>query len=283
MYFHNSLKSRMAKSILFENREGLLMYHPIIQKGVFLRVHRKQGSLAHIWLLHGFGESSLSFREVFSSELTASYSLFAPDMPGFGVSPPQPKKISLEAAAEVTIDLINALSNNRPVLVVGHSLGSVIATWVAHELSETVKAVFSIEGNLTRSDGYFSALAAEFEEANAFYRYFLDLIYERAAKSEAYQRYLASLRFASPKAIMAWGRSSAQLGKTGTHGSDFAALKCAKLYYWGTQSTSEETQRFIETHGIPNRQYTGDVHWPMIETTDACYHHMGQFFASVPK
>jgi pimeloyl-ACP methyl ester carboxylesterase len=255
----------------------------MIQEGVFLRAHLNQGSLAHIWLLHGFGESSLSFREVFSSELAVSYSLFAPDLPGFGVTPCQPGKMSLEAAAGITIDLISALSPNRPVLLVGHSLGSVIATWAARELSETVKAVFSIEGNLTRSDGYFSALAAEFEDAMAFYRYFLDLIYERAEKSEAYQRFLASLRFASPEAMMAWGRSSAQLGETGTHGTDFASLKCAKLYYWGMESTPEETQRFIETHAVPNRQYTGDVHWPMVETPDVCYHHMGEFFASVAK
>jgi len=254
------------------------MYHPIIQEGVFLRTHRKQGSPAHIWLLHGFGESSLSFREVFSSELAASYSLFAPDLPGFGVSPPQPGKMSLEAAAGVTIDLVNALSRNRPVLLVGHSLGSVIATWVARELGEIVKGVFSIEGNLTRSDGYFSALAEKFERADEFYRYFLDLIYERTADSEAYQRYYASVRFASPQAMMAWGRSSAQLGEAGTHGSDFVSLECAKLYYWGTESTPEEIRKFIAVHDIPNRQYTGDVHWPMVETPDACYIHMCEFF-----
>jgi pimeloyl-ACP methyl ester carboxylesterase len=270
-----------TKSILFENQEGLLMYYPIVQDGVFLRTHRKQGSPAHIWLLHGFGESSLSFREVFSSELAASYSLFAPDLPGFGVSPCKPGKMSLKAAAGVTIKLIHTLSRNRPVLLVGHSLGSVVATWVALELGETVKGIFSIEGNLTRSDGYFSARAAEFEEADVFYRYFMDLIYERTANCEAYQRYFASIRFASPRAMMAWGRSSAKLGEAGTHGRDFASLKCAKLYYWGTESTPEETRKFIATHGIPNRQYTGDVHWPMVETPDACYHHMGEFFASV--
>ena len=257
------------------------MYHPVVQKGIFLRTRVNQGSSAHIWLLHGFGESGLSFREVFSSELAASYSLFAPDLPGFGVSPCQPGKMSLKASARVAIDLINALSHNRPVLLVGHSLGSVIATWVARELGETVKGVFSIEGNLTPSDGYFSAQATEFEDATAFYRHFLDLIYERAAKNEAYQRYFASLRFASPEAMIAWGRSSARLGETGTYGDDFASLNCAKLYYWGTESTPEETKRFIETHGIPNLQYTGDVHWPMVETPDTCYHHMGEFFASV--
>jgi pimeloyl-ACP methyl ester carboxylesterase len=191
--------------------------------------------------------------------------------------------MSLKAATGITINLINTLSRNRPILLVGHSLGSVIATWVAKELGETVKGVFSIEGNLTRSDGYFSALASEFEDATAFYRHFLDLIYKRAARSEAYQRYFASLRFASPEAMMAWGRSSAQLGETGTHGSDFVSLKCAKLYYWGMESTPEETQRFIETHNIPNRQYTGDTHWPMVETPDVCYQHMGGFFMRVDK
>ena len=260
-----------------------MIYHPIIQEGVFLRARINQGGPAHIWLLHGFGESSLSFREMFSTKLATSYSIFAPDLPGFGVSPCQPGKMSLKAAAGITIDLINALSRNRPVLLAGHSLGSVIATWVAKELGKTVKGVFSIEGNLTASDGYFSALAATFDDATAFYRHLLNLIYKRAERSEAYQRYFASLRFASPKAMMAWGRSSAQLGETGTHGTDFASLKCAKLYYWSMESTPEETQRFIEIHNIPNRKYTGDVHWPMVEAPDTCYRHMGEFFESVDK
>ena len=258
-----------------------MTYEPIVQEGVFLRTRPDESSLAHIWFLHGFGESSLSFTEVFVSELVESYGLFAPDLPGFGVSPPQPERMSLEAAAEVTLDLINVLSCNRPVLLVGHSLGSVIATWVARELGETARGVFSIEGNLTRSDGYFSARAAEFERADLFHRYFLDLIYERATKSEAYQRYFASVRLASPDAMMAWGRSSAQLGEAGTHGIDFASLDCEKLYYWSAESTPEETQRFIVKHGIPNRQYTDAGHWPMVETPDACYSHMSEFFTSL--
>ena len=257
------------------------MYEPIVQEGVFLRTSLDERSLAHIWFLHGFGESSLSFREVFLSELTEPYSLFVPDLPGFGVSPPQPDRMSLEAAAEVTLGLISALSHNSPILLVGHSLGSVIATWVARQLGETARGVFSIEGNLTRSDGYFSALAAKFERADAFHRHFLDMIYERAAKSDAYQRYFASVRLASPEAMMAWGHSSAQLGEAGTHGTDFATLPCAKLYYWSAESTPEETQRFIVEHGIPNRQYAGAGHWPMVETPDAFYSDMSAFFASL--
>ena len=101
-----------------------------------------------------------------------------------------------------------------------------IATQIARNLSESVKGVFSIEGNLTRSDGYFSAQAADFQQADAFYRYFLDLIYKRAENSEINQRYLTSVRFASPEAMMAWGRSSARLGESGRHGLEFVSLTC---------------------------------------------------------
>jgi pimeloyl-ACP methyl ester carboxylesterase len=258
-----------------------LTYEPMVQEGVFLRTRKNNNSLAHIWFLHGFGESSLSFKEVFFSELVESYSLFVPDLPGFGVSPPQPERMSLEGATEVILSLINVLSRNKAVLLVGHSLGSVVATQVARKLGETVKGFFSIEGNLTRSDGYFSAQAAGFQQADAFYRYFLDLIYKRAENSEVHQRYLASVRFASPEAMMAWGRSSALLGDSGRHGLEFVSLTCQKTYYWSMESTPKETQDFIVKYNIPNRQYTDAGHWPMIETPDKCYSAINRFFANV--
>ena len=258
-----------------------MTYEPMIREGVFLRTHLNTNSPAHIWFLHGFGESSLCFKEAFFSELIESYSLFVPDLPGFGVSPPQPGKMSLEGTAEVTISLINMLSHNKAVLLVAHSLGSVIATQIAHNLGETVRGVFSIEGNLTRSDGYFSAQATQFQQADAFYQYFLDLIYKRAENSETYQRYLASVRFAIPEAMMAWGRSSARLGESGRHGLDFVSLKCQKIYYWCMESTPKETQDFIVKYNIPNRQYTDAGHWPMIETPDKCCSAINKFFASL--
>jgi pimeloyl-ACP methyl ester carboxylesterase len=266
---------------LFEFKEVLLTYEPMVREGVFLRTHLNTKSLAHIWFLHGFGESSLSFKEAFLSELVDSYSLFVPDLPGFGVSPPQPGMMSVEGAVETTLSLINVLSRHKAVLLVGHSLGSVIATQVALNLGETVRGVFSIEGNLTRSDGYFSAQASEFQQADEFYRYFLNLIYKRAENSETHQRYLASVRFASPEAMMAWGRSSARLGGSGRHGLDFVSLKCQKTYYWSMESTPKETRDFIVKYNIPNRQYTGAGHWPMIETPDKCYSAINRFFASV--
>ena len=75
---------------------------------------------------------------------------------------------------------------------------------------------------------YFSAQTSEFQKADAFYRYFLDLIYKRAEKSEVYQRCLASVRFASPKVMMAWGRSSGHLRETGMYDFEFISLKCQK-------------------------------------------------------
>jgi pimeloyl-ACP methyl ester carboxylesterase len=204
-----------------------------------------------------------------------------PDLPGFGVSPVQPDRMFLKGAAEVVQSMISVLSRNKAVLLVGHSLGSVIATRVARNLGKRAKGVFSIEGNLTRSDGYFSAKAAGFQQADAFHRYFLDLIYKRAANNEAYQRYLASIRFASPEAMMAWGLSSAHLGESGAHGFDFVSLNCQKIYYWSMENTPKETRSFIVKHNIPNKQYTGAGHWPMIETPDECYSEISRFFAMV--
>jgi pimeloyl-ACP methyl ester carboxylesterase len=47
------------------------------------------------------------------------------------------------------------------------------------------------------------------------------------------------------------------------------------------ETTPEETQEFIVKYNIPNRQYTGAGHWPMVETPDECYSAISRFFANV--
>jgi predicted alpha/beta hydrolase family esterase len=46
----------------------------------------------------------------------------------------------------------------------GHSLGAAIAVRAAHRLATRVAGVFSIEGNLTQADAYFSGAACRFDD-----------------------------------------------------------------------------------------------------------------------
>jgi len=151
----------------------------------------------------------LSFREAFSSPLAEAHNLFVPDLPGFGVSPYQPGRSSLRDSARLLGDLIRKLSPNRPIVLLGHSLGGIIGTWLAAKL-ERVIAYLSIEGNLTRSDTFFSGLAAKAAVPQEFHSYFAGEIYKKMAANLPLQRYYASLRLADPRALLEWGKSGVE-------------------------------------------------------------------------
>jgi len=257
-------------------------YKPAVCEGVFLRTGGVEVSSTHIWFLHGFGESSFSFMEAFESDLAEEFALLAPDLPGFGVTPPYRDQITPEGAAKVTASLIRQISEGKRIVLVGHSLGSVVATHLAQILGARVAGLFSVEGNLTPADGFFSAKAGEFEDAEAFYRYFFPIVYEQTVGSDEYQRYMASVRVASPEALLAWGKASARFGNRGVFGADFAALECPKLYYWGEQSTTEETQRLLAQKKIPHRSYRGAGHWPMVTTPQSFYSAVRRFIDELP-
>jgi len=135
------------------------------------------------------------------------------------------------------------------------------------------------------SDGFFSAKAAEFEDPATFHRSFIGWVHPRGAEGEnesnEYRRYLASLNFARPEALMAWGRASAELGKTGKFAADFLSLSCPKLYYWGAESTPQETQAFLDENRVPNLEFSNSGHWPMVSIPHQCYFEIDRFFAGL--
>lgn len=143
-----------------------------------------------------------------------------------------------------------------------------IGTKVAREFGSQLRAYFNIEGNLIEQDAYFSGQAVQYQSASQFKQDFMQQIYKLAQDDIALKRYLASVTLAHPDALMGWGKSSVEWSPLA--GTEFAALDCEKLYYWGKSSTQKTTQHFISSMSIPNKQFTDSGHWPMIDQPDSC-------------
>jgi pimeloyl-ACP methyl ester carboxylesterase len=62
-----------------------------------------------------------------------------PDLPGFGDSTPMTRRHDVEGYASAIVELIERLAGRRPVVLLGHSFGSVIAARVASRAPELVK------------------------------------------------------------------------------------------------------------------------------------------------
>lgn len=91
----------------------------------FKATGKKRGT---ILLIHGIGSSHTMWREI-TPKLTASYDVIAVDLLGFGNSP-RPGYVTYSAKTHARSVLATVLGRYRPtspLIIVGHSLGSLVA------------------------------------------------------------------------------------------------------------------------------------------------------------
>jgi pimeloyl-ACP methyl ester carboxylesterase len=252
---------------------------------VFLRYKKSKDAAGDAWFIHGFGESGLSFAEAFDSPLADRFNLYVPDLPGFGVSPRRPDVNTVADSTEVLLDLIDGVSKDAPIYLVGHSLGGIIGTWAAgsERLKGKVRAFANIEGNLTKADTFATSLTLNYDDPKAFFEFFCDVIVTRYKEGTAFRRFLASLTLANPEVLLSWGKSCvAATGETRS-GDEYTALGVDTLYIWGEESTPEMTRDFIFEKNIDNRKFNGTSHWVMIDKSEGCYGAICDFFSGAAK
>lgn len=246
---------------------------------VFMRVSKTEKAEIDLWFLHGFGESSLSFKEVLESELASNFNIYIPDFPGFGVSPSQSNKLSMEDTLETLKILITEISANNKLGFIGHSMGGIIGTWLTKFYQDKTIGFVNIEGNLTLADCFYSGLTTKFENSEKFYSFLKEEIFNKI-QGNALERYFASFNFALPEVMYNWGRSGTEASRT--IGDEYLKLSCPKTYFWSPNSTPKETQKFIADNNIENLVFQNSGHWPMIDETKKCYSEILKFFSKDP-
>lgn len=248
-----------------------------ILHNLFIRHNEIKQSNQSIWLLHGFGDSGLAYKEIFESNLASKFNIYIVDLPGFGVSPIHSEFLSINKQADLVASIIRQETEEQSkVNIVAHSLGGLIGTWICQKLNEKINYYINIEGNLTEADSYFSSKPLKYESAKQFAEVFKDEVFEIAKTQERYKRYYSSLRFASPEGMRNWSVTSQAFIKDNKCGFEFNDLTCKKIYVWGDIDTPKETQEFIKLHKIPNRLYHGIGHWHMVENSTILYNDINE-------
>ncbi|MGB3603532.1 alpha/beta fold hydrolase [Gordonia sp. (in: high G+C Gram-positive bacteria)] len=77
-------------------------------------------------LVHGISSSLEDWAAVIA-EFATDYRVIALDVPGFGYSDPAPDSITINALADATVGVLDALGEMRPAQWIGNSLGGAIA------------------------------------------------------------------------------------------------------------------------------------------------------------
>lgn len=237
------------------------------------------GSGRTLLFIHAFGDCGLAFTPLFDTSLTESFRLVAVDLPGFGASPRRDDVLSIAQNAEAIATLGRSLPSSGPIGLVGHSVGSIIAVEAASRLGERFGGLFSIEGNLTAEDAYFSGRAADFDDPSAFKRRFLDDLWTIAQAQPILRRFHGAVTMVDAVVMWSLGRDARRLSVGDTPGQAYLRVQ-PSLYYWSPDNTPESTREWIARSGIARRQFDGS-HWPMVDQPDAAAQAIRLFFSDI--
>lgn len=101
--------------------------------------YTQKGSGQALILIHGFCESKEMWK-TFSEELSTNYTVYCPDLPGFGESPLTQPHISMEEAAVLLQEWMEEKAIYNPI-VIGHSLGGYVTLALAELMGSGIRAI----------------------------------------------------------------------------------------------------------------------------------------------
>jgi pimeloyl-ACP methyl ester carboxylesterase len=115
-------------------------WHRLLRRPYQLAVVRQQGEGQPVILLHGIGRSARIWQHLFEQLAFKPLSVSAFDLLGFGASPkPAWPQYNVDDHARAVLASIKRLQPSQPVILVGHSMGCLVAVRVARLRPDLVK------------------------------------------------------------------------------------------------------------------------------------------------
>lgn len=219
-----------------------------------------------VWLIHGLGDSPRVWRRVRNDRALRRYRLFAPALPGFGgAAPLATRQRGVQGLATWLATQIARRSRGRHVVLVGHSMGGMLATLVASSHASIV-GIVNIEGPLTLQDCDTARRASNAADFQAWFRAFRRAV--RLPESGAPPHYAASVAEADPQMFLACAHDIVSLARGARMAKRYAALDVPAIYYYGSSvdGLSANSRRFLTQRGLTRERFAKAGHWPMTET-----------------
>ena len=113
------------------------------------------GQGPRVLLLHGVGLRAEAWNKQIDALVAGGFGVTAPDMPGHGATPARPDLSTLEGYADQVAACLDA-----PVVVIGHSMGAMIALDLGSRYPERVQGVVALNAVFRRSAAAKAAVMA---------------------------------------------------------------------------------------------------------------------------
>ncbi|HWO23503.1 MAG TPA: alpha/beta hydrolase [Kofleriaceae bacterium] len=246
-----------------------------------MMVRRFGAGLELVWI-HGLGEWSISYDAIAQHPALAGFLHTLPDLPGYGRSP-WPAELPAGDSLDYLADHLAAWLRPRPpAVLIGHSMGGVLATLVAERVP--ARGVVDIDGNLSSGDCSFSARAAAWSLRGFVERGFDELraeILAEGARDPALHGYHAALCASWPAMFYQNAVDLVRLSSTDTLAARLAKLSCPALFVAGVpDGVCEHSRALLERGGVRWVGIEPAGHWMHIDQPDAFLAVVRPFLAS---
>jgi pimeloyl-ACP methyl ester carboxylesterase len=242
--------------------------------GYFIR----PGHGEKILYLPGLGCSKVDFAEAANILWLQNHTLVAFDFPGSGNSPyPANIKYGIDDLVEITNIVVCRLKLNH-LIIIGHSMGGLVALLYAEKYPEHVKGFINIEGNLASEDCFFSRRIAGYSPGG-FTRELLDGFQEKLArsKSRGIREYAGTLKSASEKACYDYAAPLVDYSDNGGLIERFIRLDMPKIFVHGSENHGLSYIPELKERGCKVVEIPDSGHFPFYDNAQGYYRAISDF------
>jgi pimeloyl-ACP methyl ester carboxylesterase len=215
----------------------------------------------------------LCWEHLLSRTELAAWRLLMPDLPGYGHTPGLDSgPLGLAAHADWLADWLHG-AGAAPAVVLGHSMGGVVALLLAERHPEAVSAVIDVDGNKSPADCVFSARARAWDRegfAAGGFDKLRETIRRRGRRDPAQASYHRSLLLADAATYHLNSGELVEMSARQDMARRLAALPVPAVYVAGVPGgASPRTHELLETAGVEKIDIAPSGHWPFIDQPDA--------------
>ena len=241
---------------------------------------RRVGRGPEIVWIHGLGESSTSFDPCVGHPALAGFTHVLVDLPGYGRSAWTAAPTTLAALAD---HVAAWLVPRPPAILVGHSMGGVLATLVAER--GPARAVIDVDGNLSHGDCTFSLMAATDTLGEFTARGFAtmrDAVYARGLDAVPLRGYHAAMAFASPAVFHAHATDLVAMSDVEDLAPRLANLACPHLFVAGVpDGICAYSRGLLDQHHVRWVGLEPAGHWVYLDQLEQFAHHVAAFITTI--
>ncbi len=232
----------------------------------------------NLWLIHGYGESQACFEEVFESALAMEANIFSFDLPGFGGAPLV--RSGYEAYIQELAEVIEAQNGDLPCVILGHSMGGVLATSVAARLRMRQIILLVVDSSLSSDQSPITnADIGEVSPQSFKENLLLKLKAQQLAEPDI-TRLIVQVEASDPEALAYWAEEGVHARVDDRVLKLFVNLTCQKYYLIGEQSFALPIrQRLIDLLAKYLVWFPDAGHWIMLDTPQVFWQRVGELIA----